>query len=180
MRTWWMLVIGCVVPAAALITLVAPADASECAGRQRPANELTVERAERLVDCVIDRERRARELAALRSDGRLAEAAATHSRAMVVAGVFAHVLPNGPDLSDRVRRTGYLEDRREWQLGEVLAWATLSASSPVRLVRSWLNSPAHREIVLANAYDELGVGIVRGTPRDPNAVGFTAAVVLAG
>ena len=47
-------------------------------------------------------------------------------------------------------------------LGEDLAWGTGSAALPSSIVRSWMNSPTHRQIMLDCRFSQLGVGIAAG------------------
>jgi len=47
-------------------------------------------------------------------------------------------------------------------LGEDLAWGTGSAALPDSIVRSWMNSPSHRRIMLDCRFSQLGVGIAAG------------------
>src|SRR6478672_5946274 len=47
-------------------------------------------------------------------------------------------------------------------LGEDLAWGTGTAARPRSIVRAWMNSPMHRQIMLDCRFSQLGVGIAAG------------------
>jgi uncharacterized protein YkwD len=47
-------------------------------------------------------------------------------------------------------------------LGEDLAWGTGSAARPKSIVRAWMHSPMHRQIMLDCRFSQLGVGIAAG------------------
>ncbi len=100
----------------------------------------------------------------LRADRRLARAAAAHSRDMVANRYFAHRSRTGERPSRRIARTGWMDGRRRWHVGENLAWGTLRKARPAAIVAAWLRSPPHRRIMLGRRYRVVGVGVVRGLP----------------
>jgi uncharacterized protein YkwD len=86
---------------------------------------------------------------------RVATVARYHSTNMAAHNFFSHVDPQG-------RRSGKRADQlgvSDWkQIGENIAW--LSGSDPAaRVVRSWMQSPGHRENILNNGYRESGIGL---------------------
>ena len=83
---------------------------------------------------------------------------------MVDRRFFDHDSPGGTTVRDRVERTGYLRGVRRWSLGENIGWASRSISSPAGMVKAWMESPGHREIILTRAFREAGVGIAMGVP----------------
>ena len=83
--------------------------------------------------CVIDAERAARALPAVRASAQLARAAQGHADDMVVRHFFNHVTPGGSTLGDRVNATGYIAGRRDWELGEAIAWAQQPLDTPATL-----------------------------------------------
>jgi uncharacterized protein YkwD len=76
----------------------------------------------------------------------LAKAADAHSAAMLRSGTFSHGAVNA-----RLRR--YTRSR---SIGETLAWTSRCSSRQV--VRMWMNSAAHRQIVLSRKFAHVGVG----------------------
>lgn len=73
------------------------------------------------------------------------------------AGVFAH-------------RSGVSASRRFHNLGEALAMSSGLRPRAFATLRGWLNSPAHRRIVLSRGVTRLGVGVARGRFRGRAAV----------
>jgi uncharacterized protein YkwD len=115
--------------------------------------------------CMINAERRAHALAALRVDPRLSMAARRHSVDMVRRHYFAHTGPAGDSFVRRIRRAGYLRSPRRWLVGETLGWGWGDGGSAHGIVRAWMHSPEHRKILLTPSYREVGVGVVWGGPR---------------
>jgi uncharacterized protein YkwD len=114
--------------------------------------------------CLINGVRRAHGLPSLRLNARLSRAARGHSRDMVRRRYFAHYTPEGLSPAHRVRGTGYLSGHRSWLVGETLAWWHAPAT-PAAIVKGWMHSPPHREILLHGAYRDVGIGVALGIPR---------------
>jgi uncharacterized protein YkwD len=115
---------------------------------------------------LVNRQRTLHGLATLRADRRLARAARGHSRDMVRRRYFAHASPEGEHVAGRVRRTGWLNGRRSWWLGEDLAWGIGRPGTSAGVVRAWMRSPEHRRILLGRVYRSVGIGVAAGTPVD--------------
>jgi uncharacterized protein YkwD len=82
-------------------------------------------------------------------------------------------------MTARVRATGYLRSVATWALGETLAWGSKSCSTPAATVAAWMDSPAHRRVLLSPRYLEVGVGVTLGVPFAPApATGATYAAEL--
>jgi len=134
---------------------VTPASAS-----MRPAASMAVL-------CLVNAERAGRGMAPLTASSPLAKAASSHSSDMVRRKYFGHVAPNGLDQRRRVARTGYLRGcRRPPALGETIAFGTAVYGSPVELVKSLMESTAHRSIILDRRFRDIGVGLAIGAPMD--------------
>ena len=58
-------------------------------------------------------------------------------------------------------------------MGETIAWGSGGRATPASIVRSWLNSPGHRAILLDGRYKDLGVGIALGAPGHGDGATFT-------
>jgi uncharacterized protein YkwD len=140
------------------------ADAQTCRGaRSAPrANAPTA------TLCLINAERRARGLAPLTANARLARAAQRHAADMVARDYFSHFSPSGSSFTDRLRRVGYAR-QCAWAGGETLAWGSRTQRSPASRLVAWMQSPPHRAILLSPAYREAGVGIVAGSPSGAGA-----------
>ena len=109
--------------------------------------------------CLLNRQRAAHGLGALRSNSRLALAAWRHSHDMDVHNYFAH-----GDLIGRLTRAGFFRGRHSWTVGENIAWGAGSSATPRAIVSMWMHSPRHRANILNGHFHEIGVGLVAGAP----------------
>ena len=143
----------------AVLALAAPAmacpnqDVAPAAGSLAKARKATL--------CLLNAERRAHGLAAVRGNRRLRRAAARHSRAMVRERFFEHTSPGGSTMAGRVSAAGYA---RWTALGENIAWGTAALATPAAIVRGWMHSPGHRANILRAQFREIGIGIAHGAP----------------
>jgi uncharacterized protein YkwD len=153
---------------AALVAAAGPSTASaatRCDGAAaQTAATRAVSPARDAILCLVNVERRDHGLPALRANDDLERAAQRHSEDMVDRHFFDHDSPGGTTVRDRVARTGYLRGARRWSLGENIGWASRTLSSPAGMVKGWMESPGHREIILTRTFREAGVGIAMGTP----------------
>ena len=114
--------------------------------------------------CLLNAERKARGLPALRVNVRLTQAATLHSNDMVARGYFSHVSLTGEDFVVRIKKAGYLRGSRAWTLGENLAWGSGTLASPAGIVRGWMESPGHKANILNGRFREIGIGVAFGVP----------------
>jgi len=115
--------------------------------------------------CLLNAERTARGLPALRVDRRLTRCALAHSRDMVKNGYFAHESRSGATFDARIARTGWMRGRVRWGVGENLAWGSLTRAPARAIVAAWMGSPGHRRNILEPRFRTIGIGIVDGAPR---------------
>jgi uncharacterized protein YkwD len=149
------------------------ASATACQGTGLPATALGPAQLEASVGCLINEERTERGLRPFEANPSLRAAALTHSADMVSEGYFEHTSPAGVTFIDRIESTGYLRGARAWVVGENLIWGTGPFSTPQSIVRSWMESPPHRENLLRGRFEEIGIAAVAGTPEphsDPTGV----------
>ena len=96
---------------------------------------------------------------------KLCAAAKGHAQKMAISGEFGHVLSDGVDMGERVTRCGfdYLMVR------ENIAWIEDSSLTldgfATHIHVMWVNSPPHRESLLAMDVTHLGVAVVRRCRR---------------
>ncbi len=133
-----------------------PAARPRCPGADRTPAAQGPARAEAAVLCLVNHERRAAGLRAVRRDADLRRAARRHAGDMAARGFFAHDAPSpapfGTDLTDRVEAAGY-----RWSaLGENIA---AGQPTPRAVLRAWLDSAGHCRNLLSPAFTELGVGV---------------------
>ena len=164
----------------ALFLAAAPGTAmaqDACLGARAAPSGQTLDQAAGAVVCLVNAERMRHGLRALRADGDLRQAAGRHSRNMVRRGFFSHVTPDGADLSDRLRRSGYVHGT-SGRVGETLGWGTGTPSSPNRIVAAWIESPPHYRILLGRRLRDVGVGVAAGTPQTTTGGGRGATYTL--
>jgi uncharacterized protein YkwD len=152
--------------ALALGTGSAATAAAGCADATlRPTKE-NLERIRAATLCLLNAERADHGLPALRANKRLTRAAKAYSARMVRRRFFAHVCPQGSTLKSRARSAKYLNKSvRDYSLGENLAWGSGSRSTPKSIVRGWMRSSAHRDVILDGRFEDVGVGVAPGAPR---------------
>jgi uncharacterized protein YkwD len=63
-------------------------------------------------------------------------------------------------------------------VGENLAWGTGAMSTPASIVSRWMASSRHRGNMLNPAFDEVGLGVVKGVPVAQPLPGATYTLVL--
>jgi uncharacterized protein YkwD len=112
------------------------------------------------VACLVNRARAAAGLRGFRGHRSLSRAASRHARDMARGRFFGHQRVGGPSLRSRARRAGW----RGGRLGEAIAYGCGSGATPAAIVRSWLNSPPHRAILLSTRMSRMGVGVARRAP----------------
>ncbi len=118
--------------------------------------------------CLINRERRAYGERPLRPNMRMRRAAQAHTESMAFGDYFEHVGRGGPGGGTplaRMRAVGYISSSRfGYEIGENIAWGTLSLATPHAIVAAWMASPAHRANILDPRYRETGIGV---SPHPP-------------
>ncbi len=87
---------------------------------------------------------------------RLAAMAETKANDMIIKQYFAHVSPNGTDVTKLAANVQY----QYLNLGENLALGDFRSSEEV--VTGWMNSPGHRANILNKNFTEIGVSAVMG------------------
>jgi uncharacterized protein YkwD len=108
-------------------------------------------------------------LSALAGSAALRGAAREHSADMLRRGYFQHNSPN-ESFDKRIRR--HLASPL---VGENIAWGTGSYGTPAGIVKMWMHSPAHRQIILMPTLHRVGLGVATGNFQGaPDAVVATA------
>ena len=126
----------------------------------------TPTRSERLVIAAVNHERSARGLAKVSFKASLTRAARSHASELARRALLSHVSANGWTIGPRVRHFGYSADGcTQWTAGETIARATIGspAATPQVIVKLWMGSKAHRQVLLTARLRDIGVGIARGS-----------------
>ena len=114
----------------------------------------------RTLVAAVNRARRAHGLRPLAYSDALANAATEHAKALATAGMFTHDWPTtGRLFSSWIRGFYPARGYRAWRAGENLLWAS-PGFAPAEAVQQWLDSPAHRKVLLTKSWRELGIGVV--------------------
>jgi uncharacterized protein YkwD len=114
--------------------------------------------------CLINQQRTAAHLVALRTNAALTTAAAMHSADMVSLNYFDHNSPTGSTPQSRITAAGYIKPNHSWSIGENIAAATGSLATPASMVTMWMNSAGHRANILNPAFRDTGIGAVAAVP----------------
>lgn len=88
----------------------------------------------------------------IRDDPRLTAAAQRHANDMLTNGLNGHIGSDGSSPQARITDAGY----RTGYTGEIVYWGTGSAATPNVALDMWMQSPAHRAIILNCAYTAAG------------------------
>lgn len=130
---------------------------------------------------LINAERAANGLAALKMNAKLNTSAETHSRWMLQADVFSHTGAGGSSADQRMRDAGYVFSGN-WANGENISWQSQRGAEGIsddviNLHNSLMNSPGHRANILNPDYVEIGIGIEVGEFTTSNGVDWPAVIV---
>jgi uncharacterized protein YkwD len=167
--------------ATAAIAILAPSAAGDpggCAYADTPPDSNPLYGIRTATLCLINEQRTQLDLPPLRSNRPLRRAATAHAREMVKRDYFAHISAHGSSLGGRLETTRYASARVRWSAGEALAWGTGEKATAREIVAGWMNSPAHRAILLTPRFRDAGIGLARGAPG-PGRGGTTYTLDLA-
>jgi uncharacterized protein YkwD len=140
-----------------------------CADADLAPSSWNVERVRAAVLCLINRERGAHGESALQRNSRLEQAAQSHTESMAFGGYFEHSGPGGDTPVERMRASGYIYSSQiGYEIGENIAWGTISRGTPGAIVASWMASPGHRANILNSRFRDTAVGV---SPHVPSSLG---------
>jgi uncharacterized protein YkwD len=114
--------------------------------------------------CLIERERRAYRLGLLRSNRSLQRIASRQAKDMVVGDYFGDNSLTGGTPWQRITTSPYASGARRVSAAQNIGWGTAGLATPAAMVRGWMLSPPHREIVLTAGYRDIGVGVAPAAP----------------
>jgi uncharacterized protein YkwD len=113
----------------------------------------------------------------LRSSPSLRTAARGHSKAMLDYGFFSHDSADGTAFDARIRRYYTNRGWRTWSVGEALLASQGLDIDAAGIVKAWLESPPHREIILSPTFRDAGIGALY-TPSAPKEFSGAETVVV--
>jgi uncharacterized protein YkwD len=114
--------------------------------------------------CLMNQLRRSHHLPALRASSYLQRVATGQVRQMVRLNYFADVAPDGPPSSVLIASSRYAAHAAKLSAGQNIGWGTGDESTPASMVRAWMASPPHRALIMAGAFQDVGVGITQSLP----------------
>jgi uncharacterized protein YkwD len=119
---------------------------------------------EREVLAGVNAARVSRGLAPVGAQADLLCAARAHARSMAHGSYFSHDSSNGSSFGLRLLGHGYGRDGYSgWSVGENIANARAGtvAATPQGVVALWMQSAAHRRVILSGAFRDAGIGVHR-------------------
>jgi uncharacterized protein YkwD len=131
------------------------ASAASCANAEAPAQGLERKALRKALACLINKERKQRDLVKLGKSRQLQKAAQRHTNVMVKTDCLLHQCPGEGDIEQRIRRTGYLSGARRWAYAENTGCAVTAKAMFAR----WMDSDFHRGNMLRRKFRDLGVGV---------------------
>jgi uncharacterized protein YkwD len=135
------------------------------------AKGLRLTAAERTVLVLVNQARTDHGLKPVKARTSLVRAARSHSRDMLKHQFFSHRSHNGESFSARIRRLGYaLKGWRYWRAGECVGYVSGLLATPEAMVDMWLQSSAHRAIILNPRWRDVGVGCALGAFKGTDGV----------
>ena len=156
-----------------LVTVSIPSAApAACAGRNRSPDEIGATAVRTATLCLVNAKRRAHDLRPLRHATKLSGrrggtrttwSGTTTSRTTRARATFR----------TRIARTGWMRGRKNWVIGENLAWGGGSRSTPRATVAAWMDSPGHRANILHGRFRVIGIGVANGVPVQGGGSGAT-------
>lgn len=160
--------------AAALLTgaVLAPSAFAgyPCAGAEATPNDSSTELLAHGTVCLVNVERRRLGLRPLRVDRRLNRAAFDKGGDMIRRRYFGH----DQTPTARIAATGYLNNSRDWLVGENLAWGWGQRSTPAFVVQGWMQSRTHRANLLRRRFREIGLSVFNLLPSGDAGATYTA------
>jgi len=136
-----------------------------CADADLTPTAWNVERIRTATLCLVNRERVASGRGALRSNGRLDQAAQSHTESMAFGNYFEHIGPRGDTPLTRMSASGYIySSKLGYAIAENIAWGTLSQGTPRAIVAAWMASAGHRANILDSRFRDTGIGVSPHVP----------------
>lgn len=112
------------------------------------------EKLETAMLALINHEREAQKVGKVNLDHELASVAREHARDMFEKGYFSHISLEGEDVGDRLR---------EAQVDYLVAGENLAFAPSLEIAHDGLmQSPGHRENILASEFGRIGIGVIDG------------------
>jgi len=126
---------------------------------------------DRAMLCLIEQLRAAYRLRPLRSNRELQAVAGKQATGMVRDDYFGDDSPSGQTPARLIAALPYGVHASSLATAQNLGWGTHSAATPAGIVTAWMHSSPHREVILTDAFRDVGVGV---SPAVPSILGHGA------
>lgn len=130
------------------------------------ATELNATLIEQEIFRLTNEERAKRGIGAYEHDSHAAAVARHHSWDMYNRGYYSHESPEGDDVTNRLFDGNYKYHAASSENLAKIRWFVEMPPNETEvaksLVEAWMNSPGHREAILRENYENLGVGVYVG------------------
>lgn len=156
--------IAVVLASATAAMLFAPS-ALACKGTSLQPTGANLTRVTTATLCLIEHERLAHRLAPLHSNGSLRRIGTKQAGEMVIGEYFGDDSLSGWTPMQRIEASAYAARARSLSAGQNIGWGSGALATPAAMVRAWMLSPPHREIMLSGGYRNIGIGIVPAAPQ---------------
>jgi uncharacterized protein YkwD len=125
---------------------------TDCTAVDAETSAANLAEARTAIICLVNRERVARGIGALRADSILNNVAQSHSEDMAQKNYFSHVDLSGGQPWDRAEKAGYTT-------GFVGENISAGYASPFDAMTGWMKSSGHCVNILKTTYVDIGIGI---------------------
>jgi uncharacterized protein YkwD len=115
--------------------------------------------------CLIEHERLAYRLDPLHPNNSLRRIGSKQASEMVIGEYFGDDSLSGWTPMQRIEDSAYAARTRALSAGQNIGWGSGALATPAAMVRAWMLSPPHREIMLSGSYRDIGVGIAPAAPQ---------------
>jgi uncharacterized protein YkwD len=146
--------------------VLAPAGAAHppCRDAQLRPTAADLARIEAATLCEVNHVRAASRLRGLHSSSPLQGVARGQARDMVRGDYFGDLSLAGQTPLQRILATRYPARAQRLSTAQNIGWGTGALATPAGMVRAWMQSPPHREIMLTAGYRDIGVGVTPAAP----------------
>jgi uncharacterized protein YkwD len=137
-----------------------------CAGAHVTPNAGNAALVDSATLCLMNELRVAHGLRALHVNGTLASIATGQAGDMVRGDYFGDDSLSGASPLSRIKASGYSLPASHVRLltAQNIGWGTGPNATPAGIVKAWMLSPPHRQIILTAAYRDVGVGVAPTVP----------------
>jgi uncharacterized protein YkwD len=156
--------IAVVLASATAAMLFAPS-ALACKGTSLQPTRANLTRVTAATLCLIEHERLTYRLEPLRANGSLRRIGSKQASEMVIGEYFGDDSLSGWTPMQRIEASAYAASARSVSAGQNIGWGSGALATPAAMVRAWMLSPPHREIMLSGGYRDIGIGIAPAAPQ---------------